>query len=244
MAEIKKAEALKQEKARYNMMFRDKKYEDIIKASKKDGENLKGEDAQRIKMYEVQALYSLKKYDEAVAAIEVMKKLAPESDLGKQADKYRDQIKGAKTRAAKIKEMAKNPKPRKPIVSKPVAIVTDINELKKDAKKAEEDLVKAIASEKDLQTAKAEVDQKIKTAEAALNTLRDAGKKADTTLKSAVAEREKLARKAQAMKDVVENHEAMEKRKRDISELEKRAATLQKQADDLRKQADKIKKGK
>lgn len=244
VAEIKKAEALKQEKARYNMMFRDKKYEDIVKASKKDGENLKGEDAQRIKMYEVQALYSLKKYDEAVAAIEVMKKLAPESDLGKQADKYRDQIKGAKTRAAKIKEMAKNPKPRKPIVSKPVAIVTDINELKKDAKKAEEDLVKAIASEKDLQTAKAEVDQKIKTAEAALNTLRDAGKKADTTLKSAVAEREKLARKAQAMKDVVENHEAMEKRKRDISELEKRAAALQKQADDLRKQADKIKKGK
>jgi hypothetical protein len=53
VAEIKKAEALKQEKARYNMMFRDKKYEEIVKASKKDGENLKGEDAQRIKMYEV-----------------------------------------------------------------------------------------------------------------------------------------------------------------------------------------------
>jgi hypothetical protein len=244
VAEIKKTEALKQEKARYNMMFRDKKYEEIIKASKKDGENLKGEDAQRIKMYEVQALYSLKKYDEAVAAIVVMKKLAPESDLGKQADKFGDQIKGAKTRAAKIKEMAKNPKPRKPIVSKPVAIVTDINALKKDAKTAEEDLVKAIAGEKDLQKSKAEVDQKIKMAEAALNTLRDAGKKADTALKNAVTEREKLARKAQAMKDVVENHEAMEKRKRDISELEKRAAALQKQADDLRKQADKIKKGK
>ncbi|HCQ79987.1 MAG TPA: hypothetical protein DIV46_08450, partial [Verrucomicrobiales bacterium] len=125
-----------------------------------------------------------------------------------------------------------------------VAIVTDINELKKDAKTAEEDLVKAIATEKDLQKAKSEVDQKIKTAEVALNALRDAGKKADTVLKNAVTEREKLARKAQAMKDVVENHEAMEKRKRDISELEKRASALQKQADDLRKQADKIKKGK
>ena len=244
VAEIKKAEALKQEKARYNMMFRDKKYDDIIKASKKDGENLKGEDAQRIQMYEVQALYSLKKYDEAVKAIGAMKKLAPESELGKQADKFSEQIKGAKTRAAKIKEMAKNPKPRKPIVSKPVAIVTDINELKKDAKTAEEDLVKAIATEKDLQKAKSEVDQKIKTAEVALNALREAGKKADTVLKNAVTEREKLARKAQAMKDVVENHEAMEKRKRDISELEKRASALQKQADDLRKQADKIKKGK
>ena len=244
VAEIKKAEALKQEKARYNLMFRDKKYDDIVKASQKDGENLKGEDAQRIKMYEVQALYSLKKYDEAVTAVVAMKKLAPESDLGKQADKFGDQIKGAKTRAAKIKEMAKNPKPRKPIVSKPVAIVTDINELKKDAKKAEEDLVKAIASEKDLQKAKAETDQKITTAEAALNTLRDAAKKAEVVLKNAATEREKLARKAQAMKDVVENHEAMEKRKRDISELEKRAAGLQKQADDLRKQADKIKKGK
>jgi chromosome segregation ATPase len=95
-----------------------------------------------------------------------------------------------------------------------------------------------------LQKAKSEADQKIKTAEAALNALRDAGKKADTVLKNAVTEREKLARKAQAMKDVVENHEAMEKRKRDISELEKRASALQKQADDLRKQADKIKKGK
>ena len=105
-------------------------------------------------------------------------------------------------------------------------------------------MVKAIATEKDLQKAKSEVDQKIKTAEVALNALRDAGKKADTVLKNAVTEREKLARKAQAMKDVVENHEAMEKRKRDISELEKRASALQKQADDLRKQADKIKKGK
>ena len=100
-----------------------------------------GEDAQRIQMYEVQALYSLKKYDEAVTAIGAMKKLAPESELGKQADKFSEQIKGAKIRAAKIKEMAKNPKPRKPIVSKPVAIVTDINELKKDAKTAEEDLL-------------------------------------------------------------------------------------------------------
>ena len=105
-------------------------------------------------------------------------------------------------------------------------------------------MVKAIATEKDLQKAKSEADQKIKTAEAALNALREAGKKADTVLKNAVTEREKLARKAQAMKDVVENHEAMEKRKRDISELEKRASALQKQADDLRKQADKIKKGK
>jgi prefoldin subunit 5 len=53
-----------------------------------------------------------------------------------------------------------------------------------------------------------------------------------------------MARKTQALKDVVENHEAMERRKREIGELEKRAADLQKQAADLRKEADKIKKGK
>ncbi|MEN8774458.1 MAG: thioredoxin family protein [Akkermansiaceae bacterium] len=244
VAEIKKADALEQEQARYNLNFRNKKYDEIIKASQKDGKGLKGEDAQRIKMYEVQALYSLKKYDEAVAAIAAMKTFAPESDLGKKADQFTTQIKGAKTRAEKMAEAKKNPKPRKPIVSKPVAIVTDINELKKDAKKAEADLVKAIAAEKDLQTAKAESDQKIITAEAELKKLRDGAKKALDTLKKAVTEREKLARKAQAMKDVVENHEAMEKRKRDISELEKRASDLQKQADDLRKEADKIKKGK
>ena len=244
VAEIKKAEALKQEQARYNTMFRGKKYDEIIKASQKEGKNLKGEDAQRLKMYEVQALYSLKKYDEAVRAITAMKKLAPESDLGKRSDQFATQIKGAKARAEKMKEMAKNPKPRKPTVSKPVAIVTDINELKKDAKKAEADLVKSIATEKDLQKAKAEADQKVASAEAGLKKLRDAAKKASEALKTASTEREKLARRAQAMKDVVENHEAMEKRKRDISELEKRAADLQKQADDLRKQADKIKKGK
>ena len=244
VAEIKKAEALKQEQARYNQMFRDKKYDEIIKASQKDGKGLKGEDAQRVKMYEVQALYSLKKYDDAVAAVAAMKKFAPESDLGKRADQFTTQIKGAKTRAEKMAEAAKNPKPRKPIVSKPVAIVSDINELKKDAKKAEADLVQAIAKEKELQKAKADADQKIATAEADLKKLRDAAKKASDTLKNAATEREKLARKAQAMKDVVENHEAMEKRKRDISELEKRASDLQKQADELRKQADKIKKGK
>ncbi len=244
VAEIKKAEALKQEQARYNQMFRDKKYDEIIKASQKDGKGLKGEDAQRVKMYEVQALYSLKKYDDAVAAVADMKNFAPESDLGKRADQFTTQIKGAKTRAEKMAEAAKNPKPRKPIVSKPVAIVSDINELKKDAKKAEADLVQAIAKEKELQKAKADADQKIATAEADLKKLRDAAKKASDTLKNAATEREKLARKAQAMKDVVENHEAMEKRKRDISELEKRASDLQKQADELRKQADKIKKGK
>lgn len=244
VAEIKKAEALKQEKARYNQMFRDKKYDEIVKTSQKDGKDLKGEDAQRIKMYEVQALYSLKKYDESITAINAMKNLAPESDLGKQGEKFSKQIKGAKIRAEKMKEMAKNPKPRKPIVSKPVAIVSDINELKEDAKKAEDDLVKAIAEEKDLQKAKAEADQKIVTAEATLNKLRDAATKAAEALKKAAEGREKMARKAQAMKDVIENHEAMEKRKRDVSELEKRAGELQKQADELRKQADKIKKGK
>ena len=46
------------------------------------------------------------------------------------------------------------------------------------------------------------------------------------------------------MKDVVENHEAMEKRKRDIAELEKKASGLKKQAEGLRKKSEAIKEGK
>ena len=64
------------------------------------------------------------------------------------------------------------------------------------------------------------------------------------TLKKAVEDRERLARKSEAMREVIANHEAMEKRKREVAELEKRAAELQKQAEDLRKKAAEIQKGK
>ncbi len=245
--EIQKAAALIVEKERFNTLLREKKYDEIIKASKVERAKLKGEEAQRLMMYEIQAYYSQNKLDEASVVIEEMKKLAPDSDLGKRADQFLAQIKGTKARQERMKEAAKNPKvkvPSKPIVSKPVAIVNDINELKKDAKAIEDELAKAIANEEKLKKEQSDLGKTIAAMEGELKKSREAQKKSAEVIKTAVAERAKLARRSQAMKDVVENHEAMEKRKRDIKELEKRASDLQKEAEDLRKKAGDIKKGK
>ena len=61
-------------------------------------------------------------------------------------------------------------------------------------------------------------------------------------LEKAVAERSKLETKAQAMKDVIENHEAMEARKRQVRELEEKAKKLKKEADDLKGDSQNLKK--
>ncbi|MFT6862918.1 MAG: hypothetical protein ACJAVK_001479 [Akkermansiaceae bacterium] len=245
--EIQKAAALSAEKERFNTLLLEKKYDEIIKASQAERAELKGEDAQRLMMYEIQAYYSQNKLDEAGGVIEAMKKFAPDSDLGKRADQFLAQIKSSKARQERMKEAAKNPKvkvPSKPIVSKPVAIVNDINELKKDAKAIDDELAKAIANEEQLKTEKAELGKNIAAIEGELKKFRETEKKSAEVLKTAIADREKLARRSQAMKDVVENHEAMEMRKRDINELKKRATDLQKQAEELRKKAGDIKKGK
>ena len=44
------------------------------------------------------------------------------------------------------------------------------------------------------------------------------------------------------MKDVIENHEAMEARKRQVRELEEKAKKLKKEADDLKGNSQKVKK--
>jgi len=80
--------------------------------------------------------------------------------------------------------------------------------------------------------------------EAELDKLRNAQKRSAEALKKASVERDKLARRSKAMKEVIENHLAMAQRKRDIEDLEKKAADLQKQAEELRKKAQSIKKGK
>jgi hypothetical protein len=240
--EIRKAENLKKEQDRYNKLFAARKYEEIVKTARAEGAKMKGEDAQRMKLYEVKAFYAERKYEDALKAVEAMKKMAPKSDLGKRSDQFIAQIKGAIARAERAKEAAK--KRAKPVVSKPVAIVTDINQLRNDAKKAQADLAKAIAREETMVSNKGEMAKKIAEAEKMLKQLRDQEKNFNDELKKVSAEREKLARKAKAMKEVVENHEAMEARKREVSELEKRAAELQKQADQLRKKASDIRKGK
>ena len=235
--EIQAAEALRQDQELFGMLLRNKQYDEVIKKAKEKGANLKGEDAQRIKLYEIQALAAKKQFDEATKGVEELKKMAPDSSYGKQTDRYLSSLKNAQAREAKMKQVVK--KPAKPIVSKPVAIVNDIGALKKEAKEAEEAATKAIAHEEKLKKANPGVAEKITSLEAELKKLR----KSNEELKKASVEREKLTRRSKAMKEVLENHEAMAQRKRDISELEKRAAELQKQAEGLRKKAEAIKKG-
>lgn len=239
--EIRKAQAIRKEQDRYNELFAGRKYDEIIKTSQAEVAKLKGEDAQRVKLYEVKALYAQRKYDEALKEVNVLEKMAPDSELGKRSAQFSSQIQGAIEREKRMKEAAE--KRKQPVVSKPVAIVTDIKLLQADAKKAEEDLAKAMETEKALTKEKEEIAARIKAAQAELVALQQNEKASAEKLMQASAEREKLARKAQAMKEVVENHLAMEKRKREVSELEKKAAELKKQADDLRKQASEIREG-
>jgi hypothetical protein len=250
VARIEKAEALRQEQARYDMLFGNRDFDRIIKEAKAEGAKMKGEDAQRLKLYEIRALSEKHDFQQAIKEVEAMTQLDPESGFGKRSERYLAYIKNAEARHQRMQEAAKNPKkagekgPSRPIVSKPVAIVTDIEQLKKEAKQSEVDLANAIAHEEELKKANIGTAKKIADLEAELKKLRENDKKAAEAAKKATAEREKLARKAQAMKDVVENHEAMEKRKRDIAELEKKASGLKKQAEDLRKKAEAIKEGK
>lgn len=241
--EIEKAEALRNERERYNLFLRSREFDKVIKEAESEGAKLKGEDAQRLKIYVIQALAGKHDYEQAIKEIEVMTKMAPESDYAKNSKQYVSYLTNAKTRH----ERAKTPrvkKPSKPIVSKPVAIVTDINALKKEAKEIEAAAARAIVKEEELKKSNVASAKKISDLEAELTKLREGDKKAAEALKKASVESAKLARKATAMKEVVENHEAMEKRKRDIGLLEKKAAELKKQGEELRKKAADIQQGK
>lgn len=241
--EIRKSEALAKEQARYEGYFEKKDYERILKEAKEEAAKVQGEDAQRLLLYGVRALADQKKFDEAGKAVDEMAKVDPESGFGKRAERYHAMLKSAKERH----ENGGRPpakRPSGPIVSKPVAVVTDIEELRKDAKAIDADLAKSKESEKALLEEVAAGSKKIASMEAELEKAKAEEKKLAELLKMTTEESERLARKSEAMRDVIANHEAMEKRKREVSELEKRAADLQKQAEELRKKASEIKKGK
>lgn len=240
--EVRKARAIEEERARYNELFSKRQYDQIIKQAKTEGKDLTGEDAQRLKLYEVQALFSQKKYDAALKEVTLLKEMAPESDLGKRADQFSKQIEAAKMRQKRREEAAK--KPKKPVVSKPVAIVTDVEVLRQDVKKAADELAQAEAKEKEAIQAREDLAAKMASLEAELEALREQEKASAEAVKKATETKEKMARKATAMKEVLENHLAMEKRKREVSELEKKAAELQKQAEELREKAEEVRKGK
>ena len=247
IAEIEKAEALHQEQARYELLFKNKEYDRILSKSKEDAAKAKGVDSQRLLLYGIRALADQKKYDEAIKAVQEMVAVDPESDLGQRGPRYEKMLSAAKTRdeeMAKNGGVAKPQRPAGPIVSKPVAVVTNIEELRKDAEAINAELAAAGVKVGELKGKTGEVSRKLEALEKEVKEARAREKELSEALKKAEEEKEALARKSEAMRDVIANHEAMEKRKREVAELEKKAAELQKQADALRDQASEIKKGK
>jgi len=238
---VRKSEALAKEQERYEGYFEKKDYERILKESNEDAAKVKGEDSQRLLLYGVRALVDQKKFDEAQKAVEEMVKIDPESGFGKRAERYQAMLKSAKERHENGgRPVAK--RPSGPIVSKPVAVVTDIEELRKDARAIDVDLAKSKVNEKEFLEKVAAGSKEIASLEAELAKAKAQEKDLAEVLEKAAGESERLARKSEAMRDVIANHEAMEKRKREVVELEKRAIDLQKKAEDLRKKASEIQK--
>ncbi|MEJ6580765.1 MAG: thioredoxin family protein [Akkermansiaceae bacterium] len=241
--EVRKVEALAKEQERYGGYFQKKEYERILKESREDAAKAKGEDSQRLLLYGVRSLADQKKFEEAMKAVEEMAKIDPQSGFGKRAERYQEMLKSAKERHENGgRPVAK--RPTGPIVSKPVAVVTDIEELRKDAKEIDADLAKSKAKEKELLENVAIGSKEISRLEAELEKAKVQEKALAETLKKTADDSQRLSRKSEAMRDVIANHEAMEKRKREVAELEKRASDLRKQAEALREKASDIKKGK
>ena len=246
IAKIEKAEALKREQAYYQALFREKKYEEIIKVSTKAAQEASGEDSQRLSLYKIQALATLERFEEANNAIIAMASIVPESELGKRAPQYHQAVSRMKARTQKMKQAkASKPVVRKktgPIVSKPVAIVSDINVLKKEAVMLEKQALEAAKNEEAIVKKAAAQKTRIATLEKELAQLKKDAENSKGESEKATAERVKLATKAKAMKEVIENHEAMEARKRQMSKLEKNAKDLKKEAEALRGKAKELKK--
>ena len=213
---IRRSQALAQEREGYNALFREKKYDEIFKKAKDEASKKTGEDAQRLLLYAIRSLADQEKYDEASALVKEMAKLDPQSELGKREERYLTMLNNAKERKNRPS------KPAGPIVSKPVAVVTDLEELRKDAQQIAQDFkqseVELVQVNQKAQTAAL----KIKNLETQLAKAREEEKSLGEERKQAVAKREKLARKAKAMQEVIANHEAMEKRKQEASQREKK----------------------
>lgn len=244
VGELEKAEVIRKEQDEYNVLFREKKYDEVVKKSKADAAKLKGEDAQRLTMFGIQALVSLKKYDEANQSIEAMGKLAPDSQFGKSVDRYKKTVAGIKKRNEAPKKPTKPAKPRGPIVSKPVAVVSDIKILEKELTDLNANL-KSLSKKSSEATASEEASTKrIGELEKELKTLREIHIKQAEVAKKSRDEQLRLTKKSKTLAEVIENYHAMEKRKNEVSDMEKKAAELQKKADELRKKSKKIKSGK
>lgn len=242
LGELEKSEALQKEREAYSALYKEKKFDEVIKKSRDAAAQAKGEDAQRLSMYAIQALVSQKKYAEATKAIEAMAELAPETNYGKSAERYKKVVANVKDRDGRASE-AKKAQPRKPVVSKPVAVVSDIKALEDDLKKLRDELSTVAEKAKKVTAAESDAAKKIAALEKELKALKGGQDKRAEEAKKARAEQLRLTKKEKLLSEVIENHHAMEKRKREISDLEKKAADLQEKAEEMRKKARNIKSG-
>ncbi len=253
IAKLEKEEAVNAERLVYQELFKNKKLDEVIKKSSAAIEKAKGEDAQRFYMYKIQALAAQKKYKAAKEAVATMAKIDPKSTHGSSLDRYNtiiDQMQSRDERVAKAREEAKKNPPKKqvkptgPIVSKPVAVVSDVKVLHEEAKKIEAELQKA-AKQKDAKVAaqKKSADR-MAALEKELAALKKSEAKTAEEAKKAAEAHAKVAKKFETMKDVIKTHESMESRKNKAKELEKKASELEKEAAKLKEKASEIKKGK
>lgn len=242
LGELEKSESLERERNAYGQLFEAKGFDQVIQKSKKAASQAEGEDAQRLLMYGIQALVSQKKYDEANKAIDAMAKLAPESNFGRSASRYRQVVSGMKARAnakplgagAKPQLSARPAKPRGPIVSKPVAVVNNVKPLEDDLKALRVELAKI--NKKVSESAKQDqgVLAQLEEVEKSLASLKKRQADREAKLAPLKEEQERLTKKEKALSEVIENYHAMEKRKKDTKALEKEVAEDQKKAKAIR----------
>jgi len=229
--ELQKAEALRQEKARYNMLFRQKKYDEVLNLSKQYAKKYQGEDLQRVRLQSSRAHALLQQFDLARTELKGVTELAPDSIYAEQVPKYLKAI----ARAEEQQKTGSVPaqKPKKPLVSSPVAVVKDISDLENKAAEIAKSLNVVKNKEAELSRENGETLQKITSLQAELKQLRALDKAQIENLEKLVAEKNAIAQKAKTMQQVIENHHRMNRAKLDITELEKKAKELKDESEDL-----------
>ena len=229
--ELQKAEALRQEKARYNMLFRQKKYDEVLNLSKQYAKKYQGEDLQRVRLQSSRAHALLQQFDLARTELKGVVELAPDSIYAEQVPKYLKAI----ARAEEQQKTGSVPaqKPKKPLVSSPVAVVKDISDLENKAAEIAKSLKAVKNKEAELSRENGETLQKITSLQAELKQLRALDKAQIENLEKLVAEKNAIAQKAKTMQQVIENHHRMNRAKLDITELEKKAKELKDESEDL-----------
>ena len=268
---LKKAKRDGELREHFSSLYKDKKFDQILKDVKAKSKGLKGEELQQMIMYGVQAHIEKDDFAGAQKAFDEARKAAPDTQLGKRIPSFKKQVEAMEQRK---KEMAKNPKGKRtpnpkrtpktrpakkagPVVSRPVAAVADISKLKEELVKLtkehtamvqaqQEQMKKLEAQRKAAVEKKAAMLKQIKDAQAALEAAQGAAAKHDAELKKSAAAA------AKAIADGQRKLKASETRLKTLGEvvahheeMERRKrdiAELEKKAAELQKQAEEMKK--